>query len=157
MGIVSTLRMKILELSKKILMSNKIFVLKNFNLFKNHKKQKIFFQNQLYRLKMYYFYKDTSVYIEFEFYFKFNSSYLALVQIEELPRGTRKVIQVKGRSILLFWYRKATYAIQCNSPAEGAYSMGFYKATFTQISRASKYPSYKIDFTSRKTKNEIGF
>ena len=50
----------------------------------------------------------------------------------DLPKGTRKVVQVSGKSIMLFYYRDALYAIEARSPAEGAYSEGFTTARFTQ-------------------------
>jgi len=52
--------------------------------------------------------------------------------VEDLPLGARKKIRIDCRSVLLFWYKKKVYAIDPRSPAEGAYSEGFTKASFTQ-------------------------
>ena len=46
--------------------------------------------------------------------------------------GTRQVVQASGKSIMLFYYRDALYAVESRSPAEGAYSEGFMNARFTQ-------------------------
>jgi nitrite reductase/ring-hydroxylating ferredoxin subunit len=48
--------------------------------------------------------------------------------------GVRKEFDVEGRQVLMFWYRNNIYAIEARSPAEGAYSEGFIKAKFTQVS-----------------------
>lgn len=47
--------------------------------------------------------------------------------------GVRKEFDVEGRKILMFWYRNQMYAIEARSPAEGAYSEGFIRAKFTQV------------------------
>lgn len=46
--------------------------------------------------------------------------------------GVRKEVRVRGKSVLLFWYRNQIYAIEARSPAEGAYSEGFIRSKFTQ-------------------------
>eukprot|EP00879_Flechtneria_rotunda_P007920 GHRR01008298.1.p1 GENE.GHRR01008298.1~~GHRR01008298.1.p1 ORF type:complete len:143 (+),score=42.04 GHRR01008298.1:162-590(+) len=53
---------------------------------------------------------------------------------EDLPKGVRKEFDVEGRQILMFWYRNQIFAIEARSPAEGAYSEGFIRAKFTQVS-----------------------
>lgn len=50
----------------------------------------------------------------------------------DLPKGARKVLQLKQARVLLFWYRSDIFAIESRSPAEGAYSQGFLNARFTQ-------------------------
>jgi nitrite reductase/ring-hydroxylating ferredoxin subunit len=55
---------------------------------------------------------------------------------EELPKGVRKEVEVDGKQVLLFWYRNQIYCTESRSPAEGAYSEGFIKAKFTQVSIA---------------------
>ena len=52
--------------------------------------------------------------------------------MDELPRGERKLVRMLGKSILLFWYRDTVFAIESRSPAEGAYSEGFERARLTQ-------------------------
>lgn len=54
------------------------------------------------------------------------------IKLQDLPIGERKEIQKEGLNLLLFWYKGDVYAIDPRSPAEGAYSEGFLKATFTQ-------------------------
>lgn len=61
-----------------------------------------------------------------------DGTWVSVIPPEELPKGVRKEVSVDGKSILLFWYRNAIYAIASRSPAEGAYSEGFIKAKFTQ-------------------------
>lgn len=61
-----------------------------------------------------------------------DGTWISVIPPEELPKGVRKEVSVDGKSILLFWYRNAIYAIASRSPAEGAYSEGFIKAKFTQ-------------------------
>jgi len=56
----------------------------------------------------------------------------SILRSEELPKGIRKLVQVDGVRILLFWYRNEIYAIESRSPAEGAYSQSFFEATFTK-------------------------
>ena len=51
---------------------------------------------------------------------------------EEVPKGTRKLVNVKGANILIFWYRNELFAIENRSPAEGAFNQGFETARFTQ-------------------------
>lgn len=52
--------------------------------------------------------------------------------LSEVPKGTRKLVTIKGANILLFWYRNELFAIENRSPAEGAYNQGFEQARFTQ-------------------------
>lgn len=59
-------------------------------------------------------------------------SFIPVMRPEDLPKGVRKEVRVKGNSVLLFWYRNQIYAIEARSPAEGAYSEGFIRAKFTQ-------------------------
>ena len=53
-------------------------------------------------------------------------------ELEDLPRGERKLVRAFGKSVLMFWYRDRVYAIESRSPAEGAYSQGFERARLTQ-------------------------
>ena len=59
-------------------------------------------------------------------------SFAKVCELEELPRGERKLVRALGKSILMFWYRDRVYAIESRSPAEGAYSEGFERARLTQ-------------------------
>lgn len=61
-----------------------------------------------------------------------NGSMAKACDIDELPRGERKLVRMLGKSILLFWYRDTVFAIESRSPAEGAYSEGFERARLTQ-------------------------
>lgn len=61
-----------------------------------------------------------------------NNNWIAVCRPEDLPKGTRKEMDVDDRQVLLFWYRNQIYCIEARSPAEGAYSEGFIKAKFTQ-------------------------
>uniref|UniRef100_A0A6U7XK26 Rieske domain-containing protein n=1 Tax=Eutreptiella gymnastica TaxID=73025 RepID=A0A6U7XK26_9EUGL len=51
---------------------------------------------------------------------------------EEVPKGTRKLVNINGANILIFWYRNELFAIENRSPAEGAFNQGFETARFTQ-------------------------
>jgi len=61
-----------------------------------------------------------------------NGSMAKACDVDELPRGERKLVRMLGKSILLFWYRDTVFAIESRSPAEGAYSEGFERARLTQ-------------------------
>ena len=58
--------------------------------------------------------------------------YTFATMLEEVPKGTRKLVRIKGANILIFWYRNELYAIENRSPAEGAFNQGFEQARFTQ-------------------------
>ncbi|MEW5314693.1 MAG: hypothetical protein WDW38_006166 [Sanguina aurantia] len=64
--------------------------------------------------------------------FKPRDSWVGVCRPEDLPKGTRKEVEVGDRQVLMFWYRNQIYCIEARSPAEGAYSEGFIKAKFTQ-------------------------
>ncbi|KAL6327494.1 hypothetical protein AAG906_021569 [Vitis piasezkii] len=55
-----------------------------------------------------------------------------VVPLSALPKGERRVIIQDGETILLLWYKDQVYAIENQSPAEGAYSEGLLNAKLTQ-------------------------
>ena len=59
-------------------------------------------------------------------------TFVKICDADELPRGTRKKVSALGKSILMFWYKDSMVAIECRSPAEGAFSEGFENARLTQ-------------------------
>jgi len=61
-----------------------------------------------------------------------NNKWVKTIKLEDLPKGERKEIRKENLNVLLFWYKGNVCAIDPRSPAEGAYSEGFLKATFTQ-------------------------
>eukprot|EP00667_Euglena_gracilis_P020857 EG_transcript_22691 len=61
-----------------------------------------------------------------------DADYVFATHIAEIPKGTRKLLSLRGASVLLFWYRNELYAIENRSPAEGAFNQGFEQARFTQ-------------------------
>lgn len=58
-------------------------------------------------------------------------NYIFAALAEEVPKGTRKLVDVNGAQILIFWYRNELFAIENRSPAEGAFNQGFESARFT--------------------------
>jgi nitrite reductase/ring-hydroxylating ferredoxin subunit len=61
-----------------------------------------------------------------------DGEYKFATMLEEIPKGTRKLVRLQGANILIFWYRNELYAIENRSPAEGAFNQGFEQARFTQ-------------------------
>ena len=61
-----------------------------------------------------------------------DSSYLAVLSREDLPKGQRREVMVDGNRIVVFWYRNEIVACESRSPAEGAFSTGFVNANFTE-------------------------
>lgn len=59
-------------------------------------------------------------------------SWVPVLKAEDLPKGARKLLSVKGAAVLVFWYKSDIFCIEARSPAEGAYSEGFLNARFTQ-------------------------
>ena len=48
-----------------------------------------------------------------------DGEYKFATMLEEIPKGTRKLVRLQGANILIFWYRNELYAIENRSPAEG--------------------------------------
>ena len=61
-----------------------------------------------------------------------DDSFVAACAVESIPKGSRKEVVVDGKPILIFWYRNELRACEARSPAEGAYSVGFLDARFTE-------------------------
>jgi nitrite reductase/ring-hydroxylating ferredoxin subunit len=58
-------------------------------------------------------------------------SWVAVIPTSALPRGERRLIRQDGDTVLLLWYKDQLYALENTSPAEGAYSEGFFNARLT--------------------------
>lgn len=61
-----------------------------------------------------------------------SQNWVPVIPLDALPRGERRLVLQDGQTILLLWYRNEIYAIENNSPAEGAYAEGFLNAKLTQ-------------------------
>ncbi|CAM6105292.1 unnamed protein product [Calypogeia fissa] len=58
-------------------------------------------------------------------------SWVPVIPVSALPRGERRLIRQDGDTVLLLWYKDELYALENTSPAEGAYSEGFFNARLT--------------------------
>lgn len=61
-----------------------------------------------------------------------DDSYVQVLRAQDLPKGERRDVVVDGKEILVFWYRNKVWACESRSPTEGAYSIGFNGARFTE-------------------------
>jgi nitrite reductase/ring-hydroxylating ferredoxin subunit len=60
------------------------------------------------------------------------TSFVPVLLLKDIPKGSRKLVSAGGKTALVFWYREQLYAVEPRSPASGAYSDGFISARFTQ-------------------------
>jgi len=58
-------------------------------------------------------------------------NWVPVVPLSALPRGERRLVRQDGETVLLLWYKNDVYAIENQSPAEGAYSEGLINARLT--------------------------
>jgi len=58
--------------------------------------------------------------------------FIPVCYVDDVPKGTRKQVDVDGKPVLLLWYRSELRAIEARSTAEGYYTEGFMNAKFTQ-------------------------
>jgi hypothetical protein len=61
-------------------------------------------------------------------------NWVPVIPLNALPRGERRLIRQDGETVLLLWYKNDIYAIENQSPAEGAYSEGLINARLTPVS-----------------------
>ncbi|KAL3702034.1 hypothetical protein R1sor_020056 [Riccia sorocarpa] len=57
--------------------------------------------------------------------------WIPVIPTAALPKGERRLIRQDGENVLLLWYKDDVYALENNSPAEGAYSEGMFNAKLT--------------------------
>lgn len=60
-------------------------------------------------------------------------NWVPVVPLSALPRGERRLVRQDGETVLLLWYKNDVYAIENQSPAEGAYSEGLINARLTPV------------------------
>lgn len=58
-------------------------------------------------------------------------NWVPVIPLNALPRGERRLIRQDGETVLLLWYKNDIYAIENQSPAEGAYTEGLINARLT--------------------------
>lgn len=61
-------------------------------------------------------------------------NWVPVIPLAALPRGERRLVRQDGETVLLLWYKNDVYAIENQSPAEGAYSEGLINARLTPVS-----------------------
>jgi len=60
-----------------------------------------------------------------------SGNWVPVIPLSALPRGERRLVRQDGETVLLLWYKNDVYAIENQSPAEGAYSEGLINARLT--------------------------
>ncbi|KAG0577444.1 hypothetical protein KC19_5G156500 [Ceratodon purpureus] len=60
-----------------------------------------------------------------------SGNWVPVIPLNALPRGERRLVRQDGETVLLLWYKNDVYAIENQSPAEGAYSEGLINARLT--------------------------
>lgn len=60
-----------------------------------------------------------------------SGNWVPVIPLAALPRGERRLVRQDGETVLLLWYKNDVYAIENQSPAEGAYSEGLINARLT--------------------------
>lgn len=63
-----------------------------------------------------------------------SGNWVPVIPLNALPRGERRLVRQDGETVLLLWYKNDVYAIENQSPAEGAYSEGLINARLTPVS-----------------------
>jgi len=63
-----------------------------------------------------------------------SGNWVPVIPLSALPRGERRLVRQDGETVLLLWYKNDVYAIENQSPAEGAYSEGLINARLTPVS-----------------------
>lgn len=63
-----------------------------------------------------------------------SGNWVPVIPLAALPRGERRLVRQDGETVLLLWYKNDVYAIENQSPAEGAYSEGLINARLTPVS-----------------------
>lgn len=61
-------------------------------------------------------------------------NWVPVIPVNALPKGERRLVRQDGETVLLLWYKNDVYAIENQSPAEGAYSEGLVNARLTPVS-----------------------
>lgn len=62
-----------------------------------------------------------------------SGNWVPVIPLSALPRGERRLVRQDGETVLLLWYKNDVYAIENQSPAEGAYSEGLINARLTPV------------------------
>lgn len=65
-------------------------------------------------------------------------NWVPVIPVNALPKGERRLVRQDGDTVLLLWYKNDVYAIENQSPAEGAYSEGLINARLTPVSIRSR-------------------
>lgn len=65
-------------------------------------------------------------------------NWVPVIPVNALPKGERRLVRQDGETVLLLWYKNDVYAIENQSPAEGAYSEGLVNARLTPVSIRSR-------------------